>query len=100
MASNPVTPQPKQNGNSLQDPFTDENNRVHVKSKDDRGKDRRGDQDRVMHGEDSEEETPSLFYAYARRVCPSRAPFSVQPSPLLHLSLFTIVPFQFSKSLH
>ena len=58
MASNPVTPPPKSSGFGLHDPFTDEKKGNRASA----GKDE-------VDGEGSGEDTPTLFYAYARRVC-------------------------------
>ena len=70
MSSSYETPQ--QNGNGLQDPFTDEKNGDHKQGNDRPRTNGNGDRD------DDGEKTPTLFYAYARRV----RFFSV---PLLHL---------------
>ena len=66
MASNPVTPAPKSNGNELHDPFTDEKkgDNSSAATKEESKENGKGEQD----GEGSGEETPTLFYAYARRV--------------------------------
>ncbi len=70
MASDPVTPQPKQNHNGLQDPFTEEKNGNSRNLGGDGENNREGKSGLVADGEDSKKETPSLFYAYARRVGP------------------------------
>lgn len=68
MPSNPTTPQPKQNGNGLQDPFTDEKQEDSRTSRGNGGTEEQSDNYEGVDGEDSKRETPSLFYAYARRV--------------------------------
>ena len=91
MASNPITPGPHSNGNGLHDPFTDERKGTHS-STDSKGKDK-GSGKREGNGE----ETPTLFYAYARRVgCSHRSssPYTLSLSTPLFALLCKLGPLE------
>lgn len=86
MASHPVTPQSKQNGSDLHDPFTDEKPEDRF-SPDEFGEETASE----VHRADEKaprEETPSLFYAYARRVgapCSTIPPLTLKDSSLANI---------------